>query len=461
MLRSIHSRLNVVLALGLTGVLIAGALTIRHLVRHELVAHVDSGLAARVPIIAARLVHTREGVVFEAGDGLDEAVGEGWFEIRDSAGVIRRTSMEGGSELPSRTPDPGVAEFGDSPIPGGAKGRAAWLVCSPRADDEEFTAEELASLVPEPFCVCYAMSLRSVDEAMTAVTAALVIVGAAAECAALGLLALGVRWGLRPLNELASSIAGASPDQAAPFVSRQGQLRELVPIHDALDRMMARVKLSLERERSFSGAAAHELRTPLAELRTVAEVALRWPDPDRLESALREVLAVGTEMEGIVESLLRMSRGEGALPGERVVVAEIARRCLERAGGEVSARSIALDVQLDGVVLEDSSRTLVEIVLRNVIENAVQYTPGGGTISIHSEGRDLFTITNAPVELAPKDLSRLFDPFWRGDGARTDRRHAGLGLAVARQAAQSAGLALDASLEGAALTMRITRAADA
>jgi two-component system sensor histidine kinase QseC len=273
----------------------------------------------------------------------------------------------------------------------------------------------------------------------------------------------GVRLGLRPLDRLRRQLPGISGRTISTRLSDARIPRELAPIYRELNEMLERMERALERERSFADATAHELRTPLAELRATAEVAIRWPEPDRAISSLHEVLAIGHEMERLVESLLLISHGreqERAAELPEVPVSPIIGRLLEREAGTIHAKDLGVNLDVADSASMQAPAEAIEIILRNLINNAVHYTPAGGRIGVRAQSHNgsaaSVLVENDPVTLRESDLPLLFRPFWRADGSRTDRAHAGLGLAVVQQIAQATGLEVAASLAGDRLAIRVT-----
>jgi signal transduction histidine kinase len=325
------------------------------------------------------------------------------------------------------------------------------------------------------------MDRGPIDRALGTLLAALLAAGTAVALAAGALVVIGVRWGLAPLNRLSQQLASVSGGTISRRLHDGGVPRELVPVYRELNAMLDRVEQTLERERSFANAAAHELRTPLAELRTTAEVALRWPEPDRAIAALREALAIGSEMERLVESLLLISRGDAGAPAAggssssgqvEVTLGPIVRGCLDRAAASIRDKQLNVTVALNGssaINGHRASREGIEIIVRNLIDNAVHYTPPRGVIAIgdgHApkitdEDSEIlraaaFVIENGPVQLGESDLPRLFEPFWQRNQSRSDRQHVGLGLTVVHRMAVALGLHVHATLAGDRLRIRIS-----
>ena len=286
--------------------------------------------------------------------------------------------------------------------------------------------------------------------------------GAIVALTVVGTVAAGVRWGLRPLDELSRRLGGVDGATISTRFEDGGVPTELRPIYLELNRMLERVERMIERERCFADAAAHELRTPLAELRSTAEVAVRWPDAERSLAAPCEALAIGGEMERLVASLLLISRGAAGAVAARVVdtpLAPIVERCLRRTADPIDAKRLQLSVAVDGRTLA-ASEDAAEIIIRNLIDNAVQYTPAGGGIAITGAGLDGATslvVENDTEGLTAEDVPRLFEPFCGTEQSHSDREHAGLGLAVVQQMARAAGLTVEAELRGRRLRMKVTQ----
>jgi two-component system sensor histidine kinase QseC len=234
---------------------------------------------------------------------------------------------------------------------------------------------------------------------------------------------------------------------------------ELTPISSRLNDLLTRLEQSFERERRFSADLAHELRTPIAELRALAELALKWPETRDGETD-RDVLAAACQMEGIVTrllALLRSERGQLAAVRERVelspMIENVWKPFLQKAAEKKLhfsfGASNGAEVQTDPVLLRS--------ILTNLVDNAVEYTPAGGTVRIESKvehGDFTVTVGNTVEQFTPDDLSRLFDRFWRKDAARSSSDHSGLGLSLARAFASAMGGDLTAALEDSRLVFR-------
>jgi signal transduction histidine kinase len=246
-----------------------------------------------------------------------------------------------------------------------------------------------------------------------------------------------VRRGLRPLDGLADRMRAIDAPRLELGLSPDAMPSELRPIVGRLTDLLGRLRASFERERRFSADVAHELRTPLAEMRTIAEVSLGEVEPgSEAGAALRDLRAAALQMERIVVTLLALARCE---QGRQLVELEVVdlRQALSQAWAplEESARGRALQVEIDpgSPPHVRTDPALLASILGNLLSNAVAYTPEAGSIAVSSsrvpEGVEL-RIVNSQRDLGPGDLEHLFEPFWRKEQARSGGSHAGLGLAL-------------------------------
>jgi two-component system sensor histidine kinase QseC len=226
---------------------------------------------------------------------------------------------------------------------------------------------------------------------------------------------------------------------------------ELQPIAGRLNDLLARLEGSFDRERRFSANLAHELRTPLAELRSQAELALKWPD-ERTADADRVVLEITLQMETLVERMLALARAEQSpanVKREEIALLPLAGELVAAIRPVVAARGlkIALAVPEEAAISADA--VLLRSILSNLLENAANYGRSGGDITVsfsREAGRFALTVANPVDNLGAEDVPRLFERFWRKDSSRTGGTHAGLGLALSRSLAAQMGYSLDAAL---------------
>jgi signal transduction histidine kinase len=374
--------------------------------------------------------------------------------------VVARSQSLGNRDLP-RSVHPAGVRFSNLRLPDGRHGRMIEVAFVPLIeggvpDGSPFSAvlvvargrEDLDSLI------------RSLNAAAFG-TAALLAGG-------LGLLIYtSVRSGLAPLAAIQRQVTALDAGRLDSRVDVQPATLELVPIVDQLNRLLARLQEAFERERRFSSDVAHELRTPVAELRNLAEVGGRWPeDRPAVEAFFRDVGSIARQMERTVATLLTLARSEGGIertaPSDFSLPELIAEQWepLAPAAAE-GGRSFHLRCEPAGFEAQVvTDREKLGLILGNLLANAAAYSPAGSTIACtvrQADGAVEVTVANPAPHLAEADLPRLFERFWRKDPARSDSRHAGLGLALARSLAALLGLDLTARLApGQVLELRLT-----
>ncbi len=278
--------------------------------------------------------------------------------------------------------------------------------------------------------------LRSLD---------LLLLAALAGGAGLAWLASGLM--LRPLRRAAAAAEAVERvDQRLPARARQDELGRLLTV---LNGMLGRLEAGARRERTFLATASHELRRPLAALTGELELALRSPgDAGALAESARLALGDARAMGRLVGDLLDHARLEaGALPLalEPVRAAVVVGEALERTRrAQPQAPPVAVE-PLPEVDLAADRGALVRL-LENLLENAV--THGGPDVRVVVRARVQGPALALEVEddgpgIPPATLARLFEPFQRGDQARS-RPGSGLGLSIARGLAQAHGGSLSA-----------------
>ena len=248
---------------------------------------------------------------------------------------------------------------------------------------------------------------------------------------------------LRPLRATAASIAAKTPGDLA-LVDTAGQPREVLPIVAALNGVLGRLDAALQSERRFTADAAHELRTPLAGLHMHVQL-LQRQHPDLVEpfQKLRTDIA---RVTALVDSLLTLARldplAHEQLVRQEVALRPLAERLLATHAREAARRGIAMTLQGDLQSVRADPQ-LLEIVLRNLLDNALRYCPDGSRIEIEARrvgtGARIVVRDDGPgVDEASR--RRLSERFFRVLG--TAQPGSGLGLSIVRRIADLHGYQL-------------------
>ncbi len=460
-MKSIRSQLTRRLVLGALLIAGGGGATAYLTMRAASIRQFDEALLGKAQSVCGLTEQESDGRVnVDLADvrplGFGEDDAEHFFQVRlvDGTTVMRSPSLHA-DELPLLTAD--APTFADIALPHGVAGRAVAFTFTPRdADDRSLpTHAARATLI-------VAASRRSLDASLRTTLAALALSTGVLLLSAWLLVPRELRRGLRPLDELGERVAHITADSLATRFPAEGMPAELTPIAHRLNELLARIGASFERERRFSADLAHELRTPLAELRSQAELALKWPDA-RAASADAETLAIAQRMEHLVTRLLALARAEGGHAGavrERIALEPAVQAAWRPLAARAAARQLRVSFHLEGKITIESDPALLREILANLVANAVDYAPAGGAIEVRAtraDGPFALAVTNAAPDLDAADVEKMFARFWRKEAARSDDEHAGLGLALARSYAHALGCELHATLDSSArLTLRLS-----
>ena len=260
-----------------------------------------------------------------------------------------------------------------------------------------------------------------------------------------------LRRSLRPLNDLAEHANRIEAESLGQRFPVEKLPIELQPIAGRLNDLLFRLEASFERERRFGSDIAHELRTPLAELRSLSEVALKWPQ-DRSPETDQAVLEISIQMETLVSRLLTLTRAEQGrilIKPEKVALVPLFESIIKPLKSRISERNLTVECAIPHEAYLETDAVLFRSIVANLVENAVEYSPRGEPVHIGFEGdttRFSLQISNRAPNLQADDLPRMFDRLWRKDVARADTTHTGLGLAMSLSFAKMLGLALEPTL---------------
>ncbi len=268
------------------------------------------------------------------------------------------------------------------------------------------------------------------------------------------------RRSLAPLDAVARQVGDRVPERLHA-VAPESAPEEVRPLIDALNGLLGRVGHALENERRFTADAAHELRTPLAALAAQAQVAMRARDGGERRHAL-ELLTTGMARAAhLVDQLLTLARLEpesGAPPTARVRLDELAQEVCAAHGTQALDRDIALELDaVPATIMADQE--LLRILLRNLVDNALRYTPRGGRVHVAvaaAPGTATLTVSDTGPGIPAAQRERAFERFARLAGQ--DIEGSGLGLSIVRRIAErhGAGVKLDAGDGGKGLAVVVT-----
>ena len=463
-MKSIRARLT--LALITAGALLLAALgfAVHARARALLTAQFDDGLRARAAALVSLLHWSPDGSAKLDYKGefmpeFEHRRGGFFFEVRmeKTGDLIERSHSLSKDFLPPLKSDGGFIDF----TLGNGKPARAFGIRAARVIE----TEEIESAEPRNKQTSDGAGARISVAGTTSAIAqqlrqlALELVGEC--CVGILLIAFIVRRvlasGLGKLVEFSTLAARLDASNLTERFPTKGVPAELAPIASRLNDLLARLDAAFTRERRFSADVAHELRTPIAELRTLADVGCTAPDNTAEAAAFyHDARDIAGKMEATVSALIFISRCEsGTQPVDQTPVDITALLADLRAEYAPRARELALGHADSETVILQTDAALFTRLLRILLDNAVQYTRPGGVITLTLSVNQL-CITNGPTNLAPADAPRLGERFWRKDPARSDSAHSGLGLALAVEIARILQIRLTTRVsESSALTVSL------
>ncbi|RBP45927.1 two-component system sensor histidine kinase QseC [Roseimicrobium gellanilyticum] len=459
MATSIRGRLTWMLCLLAAGLLPLAGFVVYYTVRSVLLSQIDDTLAARAQAIIVATEVDRDRL--EMDDDLVAFAGFGQGNPRDffamyhadGARLLRSSSLPLGSldfikqEILEASTQPGYL-FGTLRDGRAVRVRVQGFVPAGSVDGGSYHDLRLVT----------GTEARGLYDTLRTLALVLTGTGLAFFLATIAVLRGSLHHGLLPLEQLAQRIRAIRPGTQDSIHLPHALPDELSPVVEKLNELLKRVDESLARERRFSSHAAHELRTPLAELRASAELAATWSEeatPERLKEMQQSV----AELEQLVEKLGTLAKADANAQAvqEPVDIEATIRTAVERYRENADARKITVNTQVQpGAFRTDA--TLWSTILTNLIGNAIDHSPPGSTVTIRATPARL-AVSNPAPHLQVDDVPHLFERFWKKHNSMAARKqHSGLGLSIVESCATAMGANCHASLgntDGADKTLTI------
>lgn len=267
-----------------------------------------------------------------------------------------------------------------------------------------------------------------------------------------GLLAAGVAWrtsvlSLRPLRRTAETVAGIDERRLDRRVETAELPPELTPVVEKLNELLGRLQLAFAARGRFLADAAHELRTPVAALVTGLEVTLsRRRDADDYRRCLQDALEDTVHLRSLVERLMEQVRSEQFThdePAQDVDVSRLIDECADVAEALGRDRQIRVERDYPPGLRFVTQPSRLRSILTNVLSNAVEYNRPEGFVRITADSGPIglsLRVSDSGMGIKPEHLPHVFEPFFRGDKARSRAAgHLGLGLFLVESHLQATG----------------------
>ena len=249
----------------------------------------------------------------------------------------------------------------------------------------------------------------------------------------------GLSRGLRPLSRLRERLARRRPGDMSPLNVRRAP-EELQPMLHSFNHLLSRLEENLEAQQRFIADAAHQMKTPLTGLRMQAELAMTETDPQQLRRSLEQI-TLGAERAGhLINQLLTLARAEAShenLHRFEIVDLEALVRSVTLEWADI-AHAKHIDLGLEGSewpLAVDGVPLLLRELLKNLIDNAIKYTPAGGrlTVRLLADEYAILEVEDDGIGIPEEDRERVFERFYRVLGSDADG--SGLGLPICREIA--------------------------
>ena len=486
MFRSLPQQLFLYLVPGMLLVLAVAGWSLDTLVDDQLTAYFDTTLDAKARTIVALTEQDEDGVELEVyADALPEfsqLIDPDYFHMLDGNGetLFFSPSSNGFKEqLPAvqstdvqsildrvdslSASDGTTLYYMDKDLPDGRSGR--WVVASyyPRIDpddEDELKAIPLGTLAQDSSNITATAALQesvlvnglmitparvltyvgisrvALDRLMWVIDLILLLTGTAIAAAIVLIASVGIRRAIAPLSQLSSDIGAVDERSLDSRIALVKPVAELEVLVDQFNKLLERLKTAFNRERQFSADVAHELRTPIAEMRTLIEVHARFPNDKVLASAFSDDLLESTaRVQRLVEQLLALSKAEhdsieigeplDLIPELHAQVGVYKEKAL--------LRGMELEFECTRSFCFVSGSQVWPMILINLLDNAIDHSTGPGPIVLSlevSEGHFCLDISNPSNDLKLEDMDSIFSRLWTKDSSRTYSNHSGLGLSL-------------------------------
>ena len=478
-MKSIRERILWRVLAGATVLLAAGCVVLVVSIHERMVHEFDYALETQARAVASMTERVGSEVEIDLmqtgfrSSLVDREISFLQVRLPDGTTLYRSETLEG-NDLPM--PDTAAAAgFANVALPGSKRGRIVQLPFIPRAEaeEEEDMAEEdeepdeyeivfqlPGSVDPESLSlvITVARHRTRLDQLLAGLYGALGMV----TVAVLAGIALLVQWSLRsgfaPVTELNNQIRAIDPESLDARLDIANPPAELGGSISAINGLLDRLQGAFLRQRRFTSDVAHELRTPVSELRTASEVGrMCLNNPDDVATYLDDVCDIAVQMDRIVGNLLELGRCHNKISTvtpEMVTIAPLVTDCWHRVPAGSAVPYLEFEARIDPEAAVKTDRAKLTMILQNVIDNAASYSEPGSTVVCRGEQNGegfVLSVENQAQNAAPEDLQNFFEPFWRKDPGRSHGHHSGLGLPLAKALAELLGARIDIDVQRGSL----------
>ena len=354
-----------------------------------------------------------------------------YYQVAVSGGEL----ANGDRELPQAAPPheiiPGTVLFRDEYVHG-EQVRVAFQFLQPVREDEPLVLVQVAETLNKRSNLASRVVTEVLFPQFAIIPLAVVLVW------------VGLSRGIAPLNRLQERIARRRPTDLSP-IEPASVPEEARPLIIAFNDMMARLDANMQAQQRFIADAAHQMRTPLTGLKTQTEFAQDETDPEQLRRSLGHIAASAERATHLINQLLLLARAEAG--SERVYTMQPVDldAVVREVAGELFPRALAKQIDLGvegeaGTMLVEGNIVLLREMFKNLIDNAIKYTPRGGSVTartLNQGGVPVVEVEDSGIGIPEDDRDRVFERFYRVLDSGEDG--SGLGLPIVREIADLHG----------------------
>ncbi len=444
---SIRKKLTLSIIFGLVLVLSVTTIFLYYLIAREVQTVFDSALLDKAhAMITLTELDVEDGLEFDFSEGfLPEFEAETdaqYYQVWEHGSelLIKSPSLED-QDLPRIEIELGEHQFADLDLADGREGRLIAINFLPRLeleddDETEESDRELEIPVPQPLTLVLARERESLDQMLVSIglLIAVIMLLVAMLCGIMVRQMVGS--GLSPLSSLAEQVGQIDESKLDSRLEPNAvQSTEIAPIENQINHLLERLQSAFEREKRFSSNVAHELRTPLAELRTLTEVSdMLVDDREQTVAFFKDVADISKQMETVVLTLLELARSDAGLlqsEPEDIVLGDFCNLVWRQAVNGSEGRILVNNIPGDLVINTDKEK--LGMILSNLFTNAVSYSPVDAEVRVEIElqnNKVSIQVSNAAIDLKPEDIIHMKDRFWRKQMTHDAVGHSGLGLSL-------------------------------
>lgn len=377
----------------------------------------------------------RDNKVFERSDTLD------LFELHD---------------LPKLNVNLHETKIENITLPDGRSGRMLFIKFLPQIESEE---REDSSFIEadfhktqKPMELAYAISNEGLNQILWFVDIIFIITSLLSIISVQIIVSKVVKKGLKPLVKLNGELKEINLNSDVTSISTHNLPDELIDIANGINGFINENKKLYSREKRITSDIAHELKTPIAELLNLSEVAIKFPHEKQItDNFYQDVLEISERLRKIVNGilLLQKSSSSGELVKKELNIKVLINSIVDRENK--SGRKIEQSY-VDKALIVLTNETAIDTILSNLINNAIYYSPEGSLIFIaaipSAENKLTIKVSNMSThQYDNDDLNSFFEPLWQKDESRTSSQRFGLGLAIVKSYSEKIGGSISVSKE--------------